>query len=159
MKKFSYIILFLLTSMVMLTTSYAADQSPCKENHLTAQRISTIKEYLKLLGEGKYKEIIPFFTPNAVLSDPIKGLTTPAKYYNGLYGYLTYPKVTVYDIYVGTNDPDILAAHFTMKVEDKQDEIKNRGQIVDLFVFAPDSTKFAKLYIQNNMTDYEFTKN
>lgn len=127
-------------------------------NSLTEKRVAAIEEYLKLLGAGRYKDIPSFFTSKAVVSDAIKGLTTPEVYYNGLYSYLTNPKVTVYDIYLGMQDQDVIAAHFTMKVQKTDGEIENRGQIVDLFVFEPGSTKFSKLYIQNNMTDYEFTK-
>lgn len=152
----------LITLSLLLLLSLGWNLSTLRQNRgkassLTDKRVRVIQEYLKLLGAGKYKEIVPFFTPDAILSDPIKGLTTPEIYYNGLYDYLINPMVTVYDTYLGLKDKDVLAAHFTMKVHTKEGTIGNRGQIVDLFVFSPNSTQFAKLYIQNNMTDYEFT--
>ncbi len=144
------------TLLVVFVCSVAFNFVMFRQNRLTKERVEVIQKYLTFLGEGKYQELLQFFLPNAPLSDPIKGLTTPEIYYPGLHDYLVDPKVTVYDIYLGIQDKDVLAAHFTMKVRGKDGNIENRGQIVDLFVFAPDSTKIAKLYIQNNMTDYEF---
>jgi hypothetical protein len=149
---------FLLLSIIFISFCVRADETCLVEkNDLTQQRITVISHYLDLLGQGDFKALPAFFDSKAIVSEAIKGLTTPQKYYNGLYQYLTHPMVTVYDIYPGVKNKDVYAAHFTMKIKDKSGAIKTRGQIVDLIVFEPNSTKFAKIYIQNNMTDYEFT--
>jgi hypothetical protein len=141
-------------------TALAQTNETCliPSSDLLSQRIAVINQYLKLLSEGKYKELIPFFTSDAIVSDVITGKNTAKNYYTGLYSYLTDPNLTFYDIYVGVKNPNILAAHFNMKIKTNKG-IENRGEIVDLFVFAKDSTKINKLYIQGNKTDYAFSEN
>jgi len=149
---------YVLFFTMIFSLNVLADNSCLIEKHgLVDERIKVIHHYLDLLGKGDYKKLPEFFVKGAIVSDSIKGLTNPQKYYNGLYKYLTQPMVTIYDVYPGVKNQDVYAAHFTMKIKDKNGAVKTRGQIVDLIVFKPNSTKFSKIYIQNNMTDYEFT--
>ncbi len=157
-----FINFMVLTAILFFNCSFStaqtkpADECIVPSTALTQQRILVIKDYLKLLGEGKFKELIPFFTPDAVVSDAIKGKKSARNYYMGLYAYLIHPNLTFYDVYIGIKNPNVLAAHFNMKITTKRG-MENRGEIVDLFVFDKNSSKIKKLYIQSNTTDFAFS--
>src|SRR6185295_10438131 len=83
--------LFFNNAVFAESNSLPASNCIVSSSSLLEQRMSVVKQYLKLLGEGKYKELLPFFTPDAMVSDTVKGLKTASEYYNGLYAYLTDP--------------------------------------------------------------------
>ena len=154
-----WILAFLFMSgVVFSSTVLARPQNEClvPSSVLLDQRITILKNYFNFLGHGQYKEIIPLFSSNAMVSDTVTGLSPAQKYYAKLSTYLTGPQMTLYDFYIGLKNPNIIAVHFNMKIKTKNG-IENRGEIVDLFEFEKDSTKITKLYIQGNKTAFPFS--
>ena len=150
MKSFIFF-LFLCISTVTLSQNCIVSA-----NDLLEKRITVIEKYFTLLGQGHYKQIPALFTEDAMVSDPVRHVLKASKYYNELDTYLIDPHMTLYNIFVGLKNPNVLSAHFNMKIKPKN-KLENRGEIADLFVFKDDSTKISKIYILGNQESLPFT--
>ena len=98
----------------------------------------TIKEYLKGLEVGSDEEIIKLFSPDAVVHSPLYGKISAKKFYQDLFKDTSKSKITLINIFISQNDPQIAAGHF------RYDWILKDGtptsfECVDVFRFAEDS--------------------
>jgi len=72
----------------------------------------TIKEYLKGLEVGSAEEIIKLFSPDAVVHSPLYGEIQAKKFYQDLFNDTSKSKITLMNIFVSQNNPQIAAGHF-----------------------------------------------
>lgn len=97
----------------------------------------TIKEYLKGLEVGSAEEIIKLFSPDAVVHSPLYGEIQAKKFYQDLFENTSKSKITLMNIFVSQNNPQIAAGHF------RYDWILKDGtptsfECVDIFRFTED---------------------
>jgi len=72
----------------------------------------TIKEYLRGLEIGSADEIIKLFSPDAVVHSPLYGDVKAKKFYQELFKDTSKSKITLMNIFVSQNNPQIAAGHF-----------------------------------------------
>ncbi len=97
----------------------------------------TIKEYLSGLEVGSYENIIKLFSPDAIVHSPLYGEIKAKKFYQDLFKDTSKSKITLMNIFVSQNNPQIAAGHF------RYDWILKDGtptsfECVDVFRFAKD---------------------
>ncbi len=96
-----------------------------------------IKEYLRGLEAGSYENIIELFSTDAIVHSPLYGEINAKKFYRDLFKDTSKSKITLMDIFVSQNNPQIAAGHF------RYDWILKDGtptsfECVDVFRFAKD---------------------
>jgi hypothetical protein len=97
----------------------------------------TIKSYLNGLEVGSADEIMKLFSPNAVVHSPLYGEIQAKRFYQDLFKDTSKSKITLMNIFVSQNNPQIAAGHF------RYDWILKDGtptsfECVDVFRFAKD---------------------
>ena len=97
----------------------------------------TIKEYLKGLEISSVEKIIKLFSSDAVVHSPLYGEIQAKKFYQDLFKDTSKSKITLINIFVSQNNPQIAAGHF------RYDWILKDGtptsfECVDIFRFAED---------------------
>jgi len=71
-----------------------------------------IKEYLRGLEIGSADEIIKLFSPDAIVHSPLYGDVKAKKFYQELFKDTSKSKITLMNIFVSQNNPQIAAGHF-----------------------------------------------
>ncbi|MCK5630268.1 MAG: nuclear transport factor 2 family protein [Nanoarchaeota archaeon] len=97
----------------------------------------TIKEYLKGLEVGSYENIIKLFSPDAIVHSPLYGEIKAKKFYQDLFKDTSKSKITLMNIFVSHNKPQIAAGHFHYDWILK-DGTPTSFACVDVFRFAED---------------------
>jgi predicted SnoaL-like aldol condensation-catalyzing enzyme len=72
----------------------------------------TIKESLRGLEIGSADEIIKLFSPDAIVHSPLYGDVKAKKFYQELFKDTSKSKITLMNIFVSQNNPQIAAGHF-----------------------------------------------
>lgn len=96
-----------------------------------------IKQYLKVLGIGNYKEIMKLFSPDAIVHSPLYGEVKASKFYRDLFADTSESKITLLNIFKG-KDNFIGAGHFRYEWK-LADGTLVSFECVDIFKFSKDN--------------------
>jgi len=132
-----------LTSIAPLTWAAADPQL------LQQQRIETIRSYIKLLGQGDYKQIPNLFTKHAVaVSASGESDSVPHFYEDLLTKTIISPQAKLINIFDGQLKNNMMTAYYNLTWTENGSPTTQK--FVDLFVFQADSTKIKTVYVFSN---------
>lgn len=110
------------------------------------KREETVRRYLAAMAACDLDGILECFEADGLVSSPVYGGVPVADFYRKLLADTAEARVSVHQVYVGTDAPDQLAASFDYYWA-MTDGRRTQVQLVDLFEFRPGSDKIQHLTI------------
>jgi nitrate reductase assembly molybdenum cofactor insertion protein NarJ len=135
---------------VIIIALIATTAFSVSETQLQQQRISIIKNYVKLLGQGNYKSIPKLFTKHAVAVSATGATDSINHFYETLLAKpLSTPQAKLVNIFDGQLKNNMMTAYYNMSWKNTKGELVS-AKFVDLFIFQADSTMIKTLYVFGN---------
>jgi hypothetical protein len=105
---------------------------------------SAILQYIESLQLADYKKIIELFSEEGVVHSPLYGDLSAKDFYRDLLSDTRRSKITLLNIFINIDNPNVYSAHFKYEWTLKDDSQVN-FECVDIFVF--DESKIKEMTI------------
>ncbi len=136
MKTRTHILLTIITTALFLGAVYLLTHGNCMSGN--KERESIIKAYFHGLETASYEQVIKLFDKNAIVHSPLYGDVKAETFYRDLFAVTTSSKITLKNILLSANNPQVAAAHF------QYDWVLKDGtpapfECIDVFQFSTDN--------------------
>lgn len=125
---------------------------------LKSQRLDIIEQYIYLLGKGDYKKIATLFTEHAIAISSSGAPDKVPHFYKTLFTKtISQPQANLIDRFSAESNENIMVGYFDFAWKNIEGKPVS-ARFLDLFVFAPNSTKIEKIYIFGNTFQNDIMK-
>lgn len=120
---------------------------PAFANDLTKEREQVAREYIQNLADKNYKAILQLFEKNAYVVSTSRGRVDAKEFFYGFLPNVVEAHAQANEIF---SNVDNLTTRFHFDFKMKDGEVGG-GEYIDEFVFTPNSTKLAAVFMFENL--------